>query len=181
VGGFALHELRYLAGDPSHGYGALSSDVHSYVPLLAALVLLLFAASVAHFVSSLMLARGGELRQPRPLSFRRAWPWATAALLAMFVTQESLEGALLVGHSSGVHGLFGHAGWAVFVFAPLIAAVIALALRTTQSILIAAVRSLHRATPRPARGRWQLPPPTAAPSLDVLACHLAGRAPPRLS
>ena len=104
--------------------------------------------------------------------------WATAALLAIFVAQESFEGALLTGHSSGLHGLLGHGGWTVLLFAPLIGALIALVLRGAHRILVAAVRSLRRDRPRPARGRWRLLPDFAAPPLDVLACHLAGRAPP---
>ena len=178
AGAFGVHQLRYLAGDPSHGHGAITAHAHAYLPLAAALVLLLFVASLAHFASALMLARGGELRPPRPLRFGRAWCGTTFTLLAVFVTQESLEGARLAGHSSGLHALFGHAGWTVLVFAPVIGALIALVMRGASSVLLAAVRRVRRARPRPSRGRWRLLPDSVAPPLDVLACPLAGRAPP---
>ncbi len=178
AGAFGVHQLRYLAGDPSHTHGALSGNPHAYMPLVFALVGLIFIASLGHFVSSLMLARSGELPEPRQLRFAKAWAWATIALVAIFVTQESFEGALLVGHSSGLHGLFGHSGWTAFVFAPLIGALIACVLRGAQSILQAAARRSRRPRPRPARGHWQLLPRAAAPRLQALACHLAGRAPP---
>jgi hypothetical protein len=180
AGAFGLHQLRFLAGDPSHTHGALSGHPHAYMPFVFALVALLFLASLAHFVSSLMLARSGELPESRPLRFAKAWPWATVVLLGIFVTQESFEGALLGGHTSGAHGLFGHSGWTVFVFAPLLGALIALVMRGANSMLLAAARRARRGRPRPSRGRWRLLPGYVAPQLDVLACHLAGRAPPAL-
>jgi hypothetical protein len=181
VGAIGLHQLRYLAGDPGHGHGAISAHAHAYLPLAAALVLLVFLAAVAHFACTLMLARGGDLRSRRPLRYSRAWPLATFLLLAIFFTQESFEGALLAGHSSGLHGLLGHGGWSVLVFAPLIGALIALLLRGAQHILEAATRRVRRVRQRPTRGRWRLLPDSAAAPLDAVARNLAGRAPPALS
>jgi hypothetical protein len=178
AGAFGVHQLRYLAGDPGHGHDALSSHAHAYLPLAGALVLFLFVASVAHFAGSLMLARGGELRPPRPPRFTRAWFGATLTLIAIFATQESLEGALLSGHTSGLHGLFGHGGWTVFLFAPLVGALMALVMRGASSVLLAAARRADRVARRPSRGRWRLLPDSVAPQFNVLACHLAGRAPP---
>jgi hypothetical protein len=179
VGAIGLHQLRFLIGPGAGAHEFLSTRAHSYLPLVAALVALLFVASLVHFVSSLVLARSGETRPRRSLRFGSAFFLATSALLAIFFVQESLEGALVGGHSSGVHGLFGHGGWIVFALAPAIGALVAVLLRGAQSAIAAAARSAPRARrPRSMRGGWSFLPAPSAPKLDVLACHLAGRAPP---
>ena len=97
----------------------------------------------------------------------------------MFVLQESLEGALLGGHSAGLHGLFGHGGWSVAVFAPLFGALIAFLVKGSEKA-IELVARIHARRPRPRRTRVAplRPPLVRAPRLRPLACHLAGRAPP---
>jgi hypothetical protein len=179
AGAIGVHELRYVLGPGAHAHGAFSSQAHAYLPLAGALALLLFVAAAAQFVASLRIARSGEAAAPKPPGLRRAWALATVALLAIFVIQESLEGALLGGHQSGLHGLFGHGGWSVFVFAPLLALLIAFLLRGAQKAIELAVQSsVTPARRRPARKLPMRPPLIAAPRLRPLARHLAGRAPP---
>ena len=77
AGAIGVHELRYLAAPGAHAHDVFSAQAHSYLPLACALVLLLFIASAAQFVSSLVVARSGEVPPPQPLRFRTAWTWAT--------------------------------------------------------------------------------------------------------
>ena len=181
VAAISLHQLRYLIGpgaDAQHSFGA---QAHSYLPLAAAFVALLFGASLIHFVSTLTLARSGEVRPPKLPRFRSTWLWATVALIAIFVAQESFEGALVSGHSSGLHGLFGHGGWVALLLAPALGALVAFFLRGAQSA-IAALASRARCRParRSARSRWPRLPASGTLRPGVLACNLAGRAPPAL-
>jgi hypothetical protein len=178
AGAIALHQLRYLIGpgaDAQHTVG----HAHAYLPLATAFVALLVGASMVHFASTLAIARSGELPPPKPTRFVSAWPRVTLGLLAIFVTQESFEGALVAGHSSGLHGLFGHGGWIVLLLAPLLGALVALFLRGAQSVLAAVARraALRRARPV-ARSRWTRLPEAGFSSPSVLASHLAGRSPP---
>jgi hypothetical protein len=174
-----VHELRYVAAPGAHAHDVFSAQAHSYLPLAGALAVLLFVAAVAQFVSTLVVARSGEVGAPKPLGFRAAWSSATIALLAIFVTQESLEGALLGGHQAGLHGLFGHGGWSVFVFAPLLGALVAFLLRGAQkAIELAVLASGVHPRRKPARTIPMRPPLAAAPRLRPLARNLAGRAPP---
>jgi hypothetical protein len=178
AGAIALHQLRYLIGpgaDPQHTVG----HVHSYLPLATAFVALLFAASLVHFMSTLAIARNGELPPPRPTRFMSAWLRGSFGLLAIFVIQESFEGALVAGHSSGLHGLFGHGGWMALLLAPLLGALVALFLRGAQSVLAAvARRAARRRDPAIGRSRWPRLPEAGISRPGVLASHLAGRAPP---
>ncbi len=182
AGAIGLHELRYLAGPGAHSHEILSAQPHAYLPLAGALVLLVFVASVVHFALALLFARRGELESRAPVRFSAAWLWATLALLAIFVTQESLEGALVGGHSAGLHGLLGHGGWSVLAFAPLVGVIVAVLLKGAQkAIELAALAGLTLSRPRPARTIPMRPPVCGTPRLRVLARNLAGRAPPLLS
>jgi hypothetical protein len=182
VAAIGVHQLRYLLGPGVDSQHSLGTHAHAYLPLAAAFVALLFGASVVHFVSTLAVARSGEMRPSKPLRFRSTWLRATLVLLAIFVGQESFEGALLHGHSSGMHGLFGHGGWMVLFLAPLFGALVSLFLRGAQSALEAiARRALGRRRPRRLRAPWPSLPEWNLPRHDVLAWNLAGRAPPRLT
>ena len=108
----------------------------------------------------------------------RVWPATTVALLAVFLTQESLEGALLGGHSAGLHGLFGHGGWTVAVLAPLLGAVIAFLVRGSEKAIQLVARRVQRPRLKPARVLPMRSAVVASPRLCLLARNLAGRAPP---
>jgi hypothetical protein len=182
VAAIGVHQLRYLLGPGVDAQHSLGTHAHAYLPLAAAFVALLFGASVVHFVSTLALVRSGEIQPAKPLRFRSTWLRATLVLLAIFVGQESFEGALLHGHSSGMHGLFGHGGWMVLFLAPLFGALVALFLRGAQSALEAvARRALRCRRGRRLRARWPSLPDSNLPRHDVLAANLAGRAPPQLT
>ena len=178
VAAICVHQLRYLIAPGADAGHTLGANAHSYVPLAAGFVALLFGASLVHFVATLALARDGEVRPPKPLRFGPAWLAAALALIAIFVAQESFEGALVSGHSSGLHGLFGHGGWTALLLAPVVGVVVALFLRGTQSAIAAAARAVRSRPPRERRGHWPHLPDSGFSRVSVLASHLAGRAPP---
>jgi hypothetical protein len=173
-----VHQLRYLIGPGADAGHSLGANAHSYLPLAAAFVALLFGAAVVHFAATLALARDGEVTPAKPPRFGPSWLLATFALIAIFITQESFEGALLTGHSSGVHGLFGHGGWIALLVAPMLGSLVALLLRGSQSVIAAAASALRGSTIRREHGHWPRLPRSDSPRLGVLASHLAGRAPP---
>jgi hypothetical protein len=177
IAAIALHQLRYLIGPGADAQHTVGAHAHAYLPLAAAFVALLFAVSLANFVSTLTLARHGQLGPAKPLRFGPAWVVATLAVISIFFAQESFEGALLSGHSSGVHGLLGHGGWVAVLLAPVFGALVAVFMRGTQSLIAAAARAA-RTRVRRTRGHWPHLPDLGFARVGVLASHLAGRAPP---
>jgi hypothetical protein len=178
VAAIALHQLRYLIGpgaDPGH---SLAAGAHAYLPFATTFVALLFGASLVHFASTLALARRGAIRPPLQTRFGRGCLAATVALIAIFTVQESLEGALLGGHSSGLHGLFGHGGWMALVLAPVLGAAVALFIRGTQSVIAAVARTARGGVKRERPSPWPQLPDPGFTRTDVLASHLASRPPP---
>ena len=101
-GSFALHQLRYVAG---YGVGAgdeLERTGHSYLGGLAGRVA----------VPAAEAARRSRLR---------TWAAFALALLLVYATQESLEGALASGHPGGLGALLEGGGWTALPLAALVA------------------------------------------------------------
>lgn len=183
VGALGIHDLRYLLaykGDAGH---ELSLQGHGYLrlatPLIAGLVVLAAAALAARVMRAYAAGDDGE---PRPLpSTRRLWLVASALLIAVYSTQEWLEGELAAGHPGGLAAPYSHGGWMAIPLALLIGLAIALALRgAAAAIAVAAARGvarLDRPAPSPllsSVSRSLLSAPARAP----LARRLAPRAPP---
>jgi hypothetical protein len=177
VGALSLHELRYrlIDGTAAGGHG------HSYMPLAVALGTVLLVLACASFARTLLRALRGVDDDPGPPAFRVLWPAASAALLGVFFLQEWVEGWVAPGHPAGFGHVAAHIGWAGVGFAVALAAVIALLLRGAHATVRALAR--RRALPRrrPARAAAAPLRLLFVPRLDVLAAHLAGRAPPRIS
>jgi hypothetical protein len=174
VAALALHQLRYAIG-----YGLDSPEAsagHGYLSLLGALAVGLLALAALQLLALATRparhpGRGGP-------SFRAAWAAAAAALLAIFVAQELLEGVLAGGQ--GAAGLLAHAGWSAVPLAIALGAVVALALRGAERVLAGAgerIPALRRPAIRALRPWLRLIPPRAS----LLSRHLASRAPPLIS
>jgi hypothetical protein len=107
---------------------------------------------------------------------RQAWLVAAIALVALFVAQELLEGALLQGHVAGLAGVVGAGGWIALPLAVAAGGVVALAQAGAQSVLRRAASAplpcAQIRAPRRARrdAAWR--------PAGVLARNLASRAPP---
>ena len=173
LGAFALHQLRYLLTVGSSA--ELAQAAHHYMadllPPLAALVL---AGAVA------TLIRGTEGATPSRAPLARRIAVFAAALLAIYVGQELLEGMIAVGHPAGPATLFCNGGWVALPLALGIAALAALLARALEGVERAiAIAQLERVRLRPpaVRGRaipaWGLRLPSAP-----LPFGLARRPPP---
>jgi hypothetical protein len=164
----AVHQLRLLA--------APSSDGHAPLVALAVPAAVLLAGAAIALAVELARVRGGRAAAPSRLSLRRAWVVATLALVALFVAQELLEGALLHGHASGLYGVFGLGGWTALPLAVAVGGVVALTLVGVRHALRRAAAPPRRAY-RP-RAVAAIRSEAAWRPAGVLARKLASRAPP---
>ena len=105
LGALAVHQLRYLAsygGDSGHrlaeqGHGYLSDAL----PIVAGFALAALAACVLRGAVSGMRDEGAAAK---------ALPYALA-IMAVFASQEVLEGAFSRGHAAGLAAVSAHGGW----------------------------------------------------------------------
>jgi hypothetical protein len=179
AGSVLVHELRYVAGYGSNAGKALAEQGHSYLPWIEALASVLLVVSLARFAMTLVRASRGGVPEPRAPRFQPAWLASSAVLAAVYTTQEGFEGTFAPGHPAGLIGVYGHGGWTAIAFSLLVGALIAaVGLLAHQAVELFAGRAVRRARPAPRRAPRPVLLASAARRLDVLAWHLAGRAPP---
>ncbi len=176
---FAVHQLRYWLTYGSDANAQLTAQGHSYLHSLAPWTVLALGIAGTLFLRRVAAALAtGEAGRPSRLSALTLWSIATAGLIAVYATQETLESFLVSGHPGGLAGVFGHGGlWAVPA-AAAVAIVVVILLRAGRVVLVAATRA------RPRIPRLALPFMVApAGVVPTVACPLAhaaaGRAPPR--
>lgn len=178
-GAIIVHELRYVVAYGENAGTALAEQGHSYMPFVQSLAVVLLAIALARFCVSLLRARSGVLAEEHPPAFARLWLASSASLAAVYTLQEGFEGQFAPGHPGGLIGVFGHGGWTALIFSLLIGVAIAALTRLAHHAL-----ELVAAGAAPSRRARSVPPPDLrswtlrARRLDVLAWHLAGRAPP---
>jgi len=175
LGAFAVHQLRYLIAFGSSSSEELARQGHGY---MAACLPILGVFTISALLGTLIRGRFGARLAEASLS-RRAAIFA-AALLAIFVTQESLEGVLAAGHPGGVAAILGYDGWSAIPLAVAIGFVAALLARALEQVEIAiAARRTIPVLPRAPRKAGSAHPAAAVPrTLDALAFGLARRPPP---
>ncbi len=112
AGAFAVHQLRYWVAFGSHAAAELQEQGHSYLHSVVPWIVLLLALGVGAFLVSLGRAFGGRSSVPRhTLSFAALWLLCSTCLVAIYVSQELLEGLFATGHPGGLIGIFGYGGW----------------------------------------------------------------------
>src|SRR5215216_41129 len=109
AGALGVHELRYLLAFGGGAQSALAAHGHGYLALLAPSLSLLTALGLA--VGLVRAAAAPSARSSAFVRVCRLWPAASVALLAIYVSQELLEGLLAPGHPTGWAGVFGSGGW----------------------------------------------------------------------
>src|SRR3954462_6988282 len=174
VAALALHELRYLIGYGGGTPEALASQGHGYLPIAGAGAGALLVVAVAQLAGRLVRG-GGERPAPR---LSTTWLWASAALLAIFVAQEALEGLLSTGHPEGIAAVTANGGLVAIPLAAALGGMVALGLRGATRLVSAAARRRRPSPPRRRALVRRRCVRAAAPPAGVLALHLAGRAPP---
>lgn len=181
VAALAVHELRFELAFGGHAGVELQRQGHSYLHSLAPWIVLLLAASVGGFLWALGHALSGQRSLPRyTLSLAGLWLVCSAALVAIYASQEFLEGLFATGHPGGLAGIFGYGGWWSIPAALCVGLVLAIVFHGARWVLDAVARC--RARPGTARPRAvALPVPRNAllARLLPLAEGWSGRGPPR--
>jgi hypothetical protein len=109
---FAVHQLRYMLAFGSSAGIELQRTGHSYLHSLVPWLVAALAITVGVFLQALGRAFAGHTStKSYSATLVGLWLTCSAALLAIFVCQELLEGALLTGHPAGLEGIFGWGGW----------------------------------------------------------------------
>jgi hypothetical protein len=172
VGAFALHQLRYLLGGAS---SRAELAGHGYMTdLLAPIAVLVLAGALA------TLIRGTEGVSSTPALLGRRITIFTAALLSIYLGQESLEAVMTAGHPWGVGAILTGGGWIALPLALSIgalSAVLARALEAFERVIAVVHAERRRSRPPAVRGR---PLAACGPRLPAapLAFGLARRPPP---
>jgi hypothetical protein len=179
---FAVHQLRYWLAFGGHAGVFLNRQGHLYLHSLAPWLALAVAVAIGAFLQALGRALGGQRSLSRyTVSFTALWLICAAALVAIYASQELLEGLLTTGHPAGLVGVFGYGGWWSVPAALAVGLVLAAAFHGARWALqeVAERRSVQ---PRRRHVRVAVPrrPYFAlAPRLAPLADGWSGRGPPR--
>lgn len=178
---FAVHQLRYWLAYGNAATVALQRQGHSYLHSVVPWAMVLVAIAAGAFLLTLGRAFGGRCSLPRyTLSFTALWLACSVCLVAIYATQEFLEGLFLAGHPAGFVGIFGYGGWWSIPAALAVGLVLASAFHGARLALHAvAERGVRRV--RPAG-----PPPALhwaaglmfAPAPAPIADGWSGRGPP---
>jgi hypothetical protein len=176
LGAFALHQLRYLIAFWGSSSGELAQQGHRYMSeLLPPLAVLVLAGAIA------TLIRGSEGASPTRTPLARRIAVFAAALLAIYVGQECIEGILAAGHPAGPSAVLAHGGWIALPLAVAIGALSALLARflegVERAIAVVHARRSPRSRAPAARGR-ALPARRLLLPSTPLAFGLARRPPP---
>jgi hypothetical protein len=110
-----VHQLRFLLAFGSGAGAELKETGHSYLHSVVPWIMLLVGLSVGAFLWSLgQAATGKRSASRRGLSFFALWFVCASCLLAIYCTQEFLEGLFATGHPTGLAGIFGFGGlWSI--------------------------------------------------------------------
>jgi hypothetical protein len=177
----AVHQLRYLLAFGGSAGTALAREGHSYLHSLVPWIMALIGVAVGGFLLSVGRALAGQTSARRyTISITALWAICLACLLAMYVSQEFLEGLFAVGHPAGVAGIFGYGGWWAVPAAVCVGLVLATVLHGARWVLCEVV--LRHTRPRARRSRPKGQRRTygiALAPLSPLAAGCCGRGPPR--
>jgi hypothetical protein len=174
----ALHELRYLIGYGGNAGHELAVQGHGYLPGASVGVLLLAGLGVAQVLLAFRRALRSATASPAP-PFGVLWIASICALLAIYCSQELLEGLLATGHPSGFGALAANGGWSALPLAFGLALIVALALRGVAAAESLVARRARRSGIAVRAPRARRPRPRGdRPLGSVLARKLASRAPP---
>jgi hypothetical protein len=151
---------------------------HAYLHTVTPLVLALLVVAAAEFGLLLVHASAYPREAGPGPSLCQLWVSASAALVAVYATQETLEGYLGGDLTAGLARVFGAGGWIVIVLALAIGGLIAILLRGSAAALERVASRQRRVAPADGSFRLLPPLPCRGATLNVVARFLAGRGPP---
>ena len=178
---FAVHQLRYLL---AYGGGTtleLERTGHNYLHSAVPWIVMLLALVAGQFLRALGRAAARQTSLPRyTLSLTGMWLVCTTVLVAVFATQEFLEGMFITGHPAGLVGIFGYGGWWAVPAAACVGLVLAAWFHGARWVVRQVARRFASAFPRPRRARLSFSFPAAATptSAAPLARGWSQRGPP---
>lgn len=178
---FAVHQLRYWLAFGTRAGFELQQQGHSYLHSLVPWIVLMLGLAVGVFLRALGRALGGQCSVARySVSFAALWLTCTACLVAIYVSQELLEGMIAVGHPAGIAGVFGYGGWWSLPAALCVGLVLAAAFHGARWVLHEVSRRRARPRPRrvPARSARLQAEDVFVARLAPLAGGWSGRGPP---
>jgi hypothetical protein len=176
----AVHQLRYLLAYGSDAHTELLRQGHTYLfQSLPVLIGFGLSAIAAGLVRAVLRGPAGTAIASHRL---RALLYAIS-IAAVFAVQETTEGVLFAGHSSGIGAVFSAGGWLVLPLAMLFGGLCAAldgGLAKLESLVARVESSLSR--PRAPRRHGPSGSRTAVPLASLpLAFGLARRPPPLAS
>jgi hypothetical protein len=177
LGALAVHQLRYELAFGDRAGHVLAADGHTY---LAGILPPLVAVSVATaLAATLVRALGG--RDSRTVALWHRAALYAGALLAVFISQELIEGVLAAGHPAGVAGVLGAGGWLAIPIALLMgfaAALVSRVLEGAEERIHTTARALRAVRAPRSATTPAIPLPRAPLASLTLAFGLARRPPP---
>ena len=177
----AVHQLRFVL---AFGGGAgleLARQGHSYLHSVVPWIVVLLGVATGGFLWALGRALAGQRSLPRyTLSLAGLWLVCSACLIAIYVTQELLEGLFAVGHPTGLAGVFGYGGWWSIPAALCVGLVLAAVFHGARWVLDEVAEHRGGSVPVLAVRQVAAPRPRDAlvPRLLPLAVGWSGRGPP---
>ena len=160
IAAFAVHQLRYLLAFGAGASAELQRQGHSYLHSVVPWLVLAIGLSAGAFLSSLGRALSGQTTVPRyGLSLIGLWLTCSACLLAIYASQEFLEGLFATGHPAGLAGIFGYGGWWAIPAALCVGLVLAALLHGARWLLheVASAGAPARASGRSRAARRRAP------------------------
>jgi hypothetical protein len=182
AGAVAVHELRYLLAFHGDAGVALQRQGHAYLHSVAPWIVLLIAIAAGAFLRALGRAFGGECTLRRyTVSLTALWLMCSVSLVAIYVSQEFLEGLFATGHPTGLAGVFGYGGWWAIPAAVGVGLALAAAFHGARWVLHeVAKRCVRRiAVVRATAAAVRAPRDVLVPRLAPIAGGWSGRGPPR--
>jgi len=178
---FAVHQLRFLLAFGHSSAAALAQTGHAYLHSLVPWLVALIGLGAGAFLWAMGRAMAGQRSARRyTLSLVGLWLACAACLVAIYATQELLEGLLATGHPAGLAGVFGYGGWWSIPAAAAVGLVLAVVLHGARWALDGVARRWAGALPSPRRRRVAPRRPPIIPLLRTLplAAGASGRGPP---
>jgi hypothetical protein len=176
---FAVHQLRYWLAFGNRAGLMLQRQGHSYLHSVVPWIVLLIAVSAGILLRALGRAFGGRGSVPRyTLSFTALWLLCAASLVAIYASQEFLEGLFATGHPGGLVGIFGYGGWWALPAALAVGLVLAAIFHGFQWALRQAGKRPRRMAPARARVIVHIRRAVVVPRLAPLANGWSDRGPP---
>ena len=177
----AVHQLRYYLAYGSAAGAELQRTGHSYLHSVVPWIVLLVALVCGGFLVALGRAVAGYRSVPRfCASLLGLWLVCSACLVAIFVTQEFLEGLFATGHPTGLVGIFGFGGWWSIPAALCVGLVLAVLFHGARWVLDEVAQRWARARSRPVArvAASRRPSDALVARLAPLAEGFSGRGPP---